>query len=359
MSLRRAAIALVVSSFCAVGVSELAAHVLARAGRIPFQQFRTTPAPAFWAYNNTSFGMWHVPGASFRHTTSCFDVIYHVNSYGARDVERARRSAAPRHVVLGDSLIEGWGIADGERMTDRLEASSGVASLDFGTAGGFGTVQEMMLYRTLASTFDHSDVLLFVLPANDFSDNDPAQYPEKRYRPYMRRRASGEYEIYYTVAFENRDQELLGPPARVLNEVSNDVVLLNLVRQTYGWWSHRHDTAPLYGSVDEQAIDVMGESIRELARDAGTHPVVVFLAPVQKELDAYLRTGNAGMLEAQLAASVKPAVNVRVVDLLPDFIAYARQHELPTSAFFHPCDEHWSPLGHAVAAEAVSRTLIR
>ena len=42
--------------------------------------------------------------------------------YGARDAERAR--VAPqrrRHVVLGDSFVEGYGVAEGERLTRSVE----------------------------------------------------------------------------------------------------------------------------------------------------------------------------------------------------------------------------------------------
>jgi len=140
--------------------------------------------PTFWADLNRDFGVWHPRYVRFRHTDACWDVTYQTNSYGARDAERrVRPSAHRRYVVLGDSFIEGYAIPDGERLTDRLNVSPDEEFLNFGTAGAFGTVQELVLYRTLAASFEHSDVLLFVLPLNDFSDNDPQYFPRSRYRP--------------------------------------------------------------------------------------------------------------------------------------------------------------------------------
>jgi hypothetical protein len=80
--------------------------------------YRVTAMPTFWADLNRYFGVWHRPHARFRHAEACWDVTYQANSYGARHVERPTRSSAHRrHVVLGDSFIEGYAIPDGERLT--------------------------------------------------------------------------------------------------------------------------------------------------------------------------------------------------------------------------------------------------
>ena len=48
-------------------------------------------------------------------------------------------------------------------------------------------------------------MFLFLLPANDFADNDPSNFPPDRYRPYLRKSAvSGDYELYYSVEYEKR-----------------------------------------------------------------------------------------------------------------------------------------------------------
>jgi lysophospholipase L1-like esterase len=339
-------------------VAEGVVRVLVWRGVEAYRRYRTTSAPTFWADIDRGFGVWHRPLSSFHHVMPCWDVTYHANSYGARDIERSRRSPAPRrHVVVGDSYVEGYGVADSARFTNLLEASTGEEFLNFGTAGGFGTVQELVLYRTLGASFEHSDVLLFVLPANDFADNDPAQYPPERYRPYLRRTGHG-YETYYTVRFEDRNPGVMRRSTRVLNWLSNRIYLANLAHQAYDNRGGRPSTEPLsYEGFADADLDVMAEAIRELGASAGPRPVTVFLIPIQEDLDQSMKTGRQYRLAERLAASVASAANVHVIDLLPDFVADARQHQRPASAFFLSCDQHWSAIGHAVAAEAVARHL--
>jgi lysophospholipase L1-like esterase len=300
--------------------------------------------------------VWHPPNATFRHAEKCWDVTYHSNSYGARDVERARRSAAPRrHVVLGDSFVEGYGLPDGDRLTDRLSASTHEEFLNFGTGGAFGTIQELALYRTLASNFDHSDVLLFVLPMNDFSDNDPRYWSARRYRPYLRSTGNG-YETYYTVPFERRDTDTLSSAMIGWNRLSNRLVAVNLVRQAIERRIHPRIQPATYESYpghSQRDVDVMAEAIRELGAAASGRAVRVFLIPVQTDLDGYINDGTRYDLPERLTRTIGSSANVTVIDLLPHFVRYAAQHHVPASAFFLDCDAHWSALGNAVAADAV------
>ena len=124
----------------------------------------------YWADIHRSFGTWHRPGSRYRHQSACFDVAYTANSYGARDKERDLKTHAPRFIVLGDSFVEGYGLERGHRLSDRLEARSGIAHLNFGVGGDVGPIQYYLIYETLARRFSHEGVLVGVFPANDFKD---------------------------------------------------------------------------------------------------------------------------------------------------------------------------------------------
>jgi hypothetical protein len=353
--------AALVSAVISLAVAEGGVRLLARRGAVPYRLFRTTENSAFWADVNRDFGVWHLPNASFHHVTACIDATYHSNSYGARDRERSRQSAGSRRtVVLGDSFVEGHGIADGLRMTDQLEQSTGIEHLNFGTGGAFGTIQELVLYRSMASSFDHSDVLLFVLPANDFTDNDPRQWPARRYRPYLRKRSDGA-DVYYTVKFEDRDLDPLSWRKQWINWLSNHLYVLNVVREIRDGWrgpSNRQTSQEIAASYDgftDDGIDVMTEALRELGASAGARRVRVFIIPVQSDLDASVRSGRPFPLIERLKSAMGAVSNLRVVDLLPDFVEYAKDHRVSTSAFFQSCDFHWSALGNTVAAAAVRK----
>src|SRR5258708_2724871 len=122
------------------------------------------------------------------HQGGCFSVQYTTNSYGARDVERSLHFSKPRTVVLGDSMIEGLGLADQDRLTNILEKDTGREYLNFGTSGDFGPLQYALLYKTLAAKFDHDTVVVGLLPDNDFHDMSPEWgkvHHADRYRPYF------------------------------------------------------------------------------------------------------------------------------------------------------------------------------
>jgi hypothetical protein len=141
-----------------------------------------------------AWGVWGVPGSVSRHTSSCFDVEYRFNSYGARDVERTERAplGGTRWIVLGNSFVEGFGISESERITNRLEERLGKEFLNFGMSGHFGPLQYLILYRELAMKFEHAGLIVGFLPHNDFIDNNAAYWAKnyggahnRRYRPYL------------------------------------------------------------------------------------------------------------------------------------------------------------------------------
>ncbi|HCU23564.1 MAG TPA: hypothetical protein DF383_00995, partial [Deltaproteobacteria bacterium] len=145
----------------------------------------------FW--QEIKFGAWHRPHSVFRHKKSCFDVEYHSNGEGMRDPERPRHSRQSRTVMLGDSFVEGWGLPEGKRISDLLEQATGREFLNFGTSGYVGQTHAYLLYKNLVKNFSHDEVLLGILPSNDFSDDDYEANKDKgRYIIFWK----GEYPDY-------------------------------------------------------------------------------------------------------------------------------------------------------------------
>ena len=146
---------------------------------LPLPSYSASGRDPFWEMTSPDFGVWHRPNASFRHQRACFDVVYTSNAYGMRDHAVEMKSSAPRVVVLGDSFVEGWGVAYGNRFVDRLENLTGLEHLAFGTSGAFGPTSEWQLYKALGSKFDHDAVILEILPDNDFADDMPLRYKSR------------------------------------------------------------------------------------------------------------------------------------------------------------------------------------
>jgi hypothetical protein len=300
---------------------------------------------------------------------ACFEVENASNSWGARDRERTLHSLKKqRYLVLGDSFTEGYGVAQEKRFSELLEKRTGEEVLNFGISGNFGTIQEWQLYKHLGQKFDHSEVWLFFLPANDFDDNDPEQFPKGRYRPYLRENTSGNLELFYPVSFGAREEpKPMSRSRRIRRVFYNNIYLLNVIRQ----FGDAFESSSLKDAVDKvqasasrsryqefsaQDMKRVLYSFEQIANLAETRPFRIFIIP--REVD-FLAAGNSGKPHSPLVQAfqnfAKSRENVFVVDLLPRFLDYASKNNISRDAFFLPCDGHWSELGHEVVAGIVEQ----
>ena len=310
-------------------------------------------AESYWWGGHPELGVWRHPNASFEHRSACFDVAYRTNSAGARDVERERSASRPRVVVLGDSFLEGWGIADGRRLSDRLEAATGIEHLNFAMSH-FGPYQEVLAYRTLAKRYDHDGVLIGILPANDFVDSDLdlalglADY-EYRYRPYLVgdppdytrfdyresawRRALREYSYAFNALL--RAQVLLASPA---SGTGPSAPADPAARRFPSW----------YYDFGEAQVARLEWILKQLVREAEGRPVEVVLIPVA---DDFRRQAVSGA--NPLGARLVRIEGLRVLDLLPAMAnpqgAWGR--------YFLACDYHWNSDGNEAASRRVMAAL--
>jgi len=350
-----AAVTLLLATLAAAGLFELATRALVASGRI---EAPTPPATTgdFWVGDHPTFGVWHRPNRSFVHETACFRQEYRTNSVGARDAERARSSSARRVVVLGDSFIEGWGVATAERMSDRLEAATGIEHLNFGMAH-FSPYQSYLVYRDLASGFTHDAVLLGVLPVNDLLDLDSRmvqQAPsyEYRYRPYLVGGPSGFREVFlrepFLSGFLRRHSYGYDALSFTWHRLLRDDVLVEPAPKLSSGLVHS-----CFFEYDELQVGLLEEVLRRLTGLAHDKLVVVILIPAHRDLVRYHQSGNSPL--ALRLAGAGRRDGYRVIDLSPylhDFTPSWDQY------YLLPCDYHWSALGNAVAARAVQQELV-
>ena len=309
---------------------------------------------SFWTVENPHFGVWHAPNADHVHVTACYSLHYQSNSYGARDRERTLISEVPRVVVLGDSFIEGFGLKRNARLTDRLEDATSVPHLNFGTSGGFGPTQYLQLYRHLAKSFSHDEVLVGLLPDNDFLDNDPEHARANNdpgYKPVFVQDQSG-----YKLEIMNKDA--LGTPERdkrrafrrgLRNIARNFTFSANAIDYLKAMSKVWSSTGPLAYSNNQGYsgyYDATAEQIRrvkfvlnELVKEAYPRSVRIVLIPRLSDIATYQQRGPSPLAEMFTEIT-------SVVDLLPVFATHPNPAKL-----FNGCDGHWSSAGAALAAE--------
>jgi hypothetical protein len=303
----------------------------------------------FWDGRHPVFGVWHAPRVSATHRTPCFDVAYHANSVGARDVERRRGVDGPRVVLLGDSYFEGWGLAEGQRVGDLLERATGVEHINLAMSH-FGPFQEFLAYRDLGEQYAHTAVVIGIYPMNDFFDldyevakNSPGYY--YRYRPYL----VGDYPDYQVLDYRE------GPLHRFLRK---DVFAFNVLDAAYDRFRTPvagFDAPPsfqdrsgqvhsfFYDYSDRQFL-LLRASLERLVDAARGKKVVVVLIPSPPDFLRFHQAGSDRL--ARDLAALDALKGETIVDLLPEM--YRRSTDW--SEFYFTCDVHWNALGHWEAA---------
>ena len=311
----------------------------------------------FWDGDHPVFGVWHHPRTTATHRTSCFDVRYRTNALGARDVERAQRSAQPRVMALGDSYLEGWGVDQEHRLTNLLEQASGIPIMNLAMSH-FGPYQELLAYREFGPRFEHRGVLVGVLPMNDFYDLD-LQVARRspgylyRYRPYL----AGTFPDYRRTDYHESDtRRFLRHESAAFNALA------------FAWYAlagreeDSFDRPPAFAaksgvvhsfyydySLDEFLL--LRYCLEQIAEAANGRPVLVVLLPAPPDFPRYAQSGPPPL--ARELDAIGQEHGFRVVDLLPEMARRSRDW----SEYFFACDYHWNEHGNAVAAQILAERL--
>jgi hypothetical protein len=327
---------------------------LSASGRLPIAIPSYSPGNVgsrFWTDADPCFGVWHAPGSSFRHVTREFSCHYQANAWGMRDRERDKAARSdPRVVVLGDSFIEGWGVATPDRMSDRLESATGREYLNFGTSGSFGPTQYLMLYSRFARQFEPSALIIALLPDNDFLDDDPA---------YVRTLHASRVRPFFTGAKPDYTLTLQRPPPPAAAARWLEQCLLHFTYTGNAWKYYkkviRHrqvtTTAAYAGYFDftQAQWDRLEHVLGEFRKAAPGLPTLVLTIPCDTDFRRVDAAGPAplpGKLRAACAA-----LGLQYLDLMPAL----RAAEGGWERCYYKADRHWNALGNAVAAEAVRR----
>ena len=305
---------------------------------------------AYWRGDHPEFGVWHAPGLAYEHRTRCYDLEYRTNSVGARDVERPLRSQQPRVVVLGDSYLEGWGVSESERLSNLLEEQTGIEHLNFAMSH-FGPYQEYLVYRSLASRFDHDAVLVGVLPANDFVDIDfeearKHRYYRFHYRPYL---VGDPPDLRHVYPREPRWRRWLRHWSYTGSAVITAVEARARERAAVEV-AQTGERAWFYDFGDRQAR-LLEAVLERLAAEAAGKRVTVVLIPTLTDLRSHARFGPDPLSVRLRAAGERSGY--RVVDLLPSMAEYTQRWP----RYFLRCDYHWSAFGNAIAANLLREAL--
>ncbi len=361
VGLRRLASTLLVVVLVAASI-EFACFVwedfISPSGWRPRYAQRPVEVVAPWLTESDPWGAWHLPNVTSHQEKSCFSVTLRSNAYGARDRERELAGNPHRTIVLGNSFAEGFGVEAEERVSDLLEQKLKREFLNFGAQYDFGPLQYQIIYDKLASRFTHDQVLILFLPDNDFTDNDLDFWRRyrvdfsRRYRPYYQTTADG-YAPYYPVPNPKdpvAPAALPGLFASVVNTVADNSWAVAAYRDVRLSDSRPKHYSGYFEFSDAQLQAVLW-SFGQIKRLAGSRNVTIAIIPRRNDFARVAAEGRNRLGDIMQRFGAENGIDiVDLLRLMPTI-------EPDTDKYFLPCDEHWSPLGHRIAAEALEKTL--
>lgn len=317
----------------------------ARQGLFPGAPPSYSPGHPFWDGDHPLFGAWHHPNARWDHTKTCFSATYESNSHGARDVEREIASDAPRVIVLGDSIVEGWGLPREVRFSDVLEQRTGVEHLNFGMSH-FSPYQQYLVYRDLAKRFSHEAVIVTINAVNDFVDLDlelatGRHAYEYSYRPYLVADGGAFRHV------DRRESSL----RRSLRHYTHTFPLIDAARRAIRYRAG----PPIPYGFEERAFAVLERTLDLFAREVDGRPLIVVLIPFPRNMKRYDASGSDPLFE-RLAAFAE-GTGIQIVNLLPPMHAKTRSLKRRWNHYVFHCDMHWNAFAHATAAGLIREAL--
>ena len=304
------------------------------------------------------WGAWHEANKTFSHTKSCFDVLMTFNEVGARDETFANLSENSL-VLLGDSFAQGYGVSYEDTSQFLIEKDLGLTVANLGTAGNFGPLQELLIYKEYQN-LNHNGLIVYLLPENDFTDND-VNSPKSltRYRPYFSNTGNPLVPFY----FPESEQNILS---------SGYMRDIKLFIKGYLWSKNAiHTGLIIYReAVKKNGATDVGKSFfydantlqqtnlllayEEILNLAQKRDVLIVIIPTIKDMkinkmkasfDSYKQLE---WYQGLKAFESRQQHKVSILNLMDHHPSNAAE------LFFDPaCDSHWSPQGNSWAAKII------
>jgi len=343
---------------------EFASWIVLRAGLVPdILKSRGVTSPIHdkfhgleWRNEKSDWGAWHIPNAHSRHVKSCFDVTYTSNNVGARDSSDYDLALPGSSILLlGDSFAEGLGVSENMTLAAKLQTLTRRKVLNFGTSFDFGPLQYYLIYKKFASKFPHKTLLILFLPANDFSDNDPASLAVygKRHRPYYIRSKSSEFSYFYPINSVKVSSFAPDVKSNLLKEIFGRSSGFRLARNVKLIFTHRLNSQERavpgwFGASNYQIKAALFyiSKIINVAEQRGVKDIKILAIPNLEDIDysisRRISSNQAPWYDAfsDLASANENITFINGFDVLPPDVHQRRR-------LFLPCDGHWSSFGNS------------
>jgi hypothetical protein len=358
------------------------------------------------------FGWVLQSGARYRNylPEAAIEVAY--NSEGWRDMEHSKEKpeGTMRILVLGDSFMEAYSVDlkdSFHTQAEKIMRNDGIHAefVNMGT-GGYGTLQEYLVYQEAGRRYAADIVLLGFYVSNDVTNNSMelesllvSDKSEIHSRPFLDPDEPSEWkivEVDFNGAQRRFDESQTSnyPLGRTLTRRSVILWILSeevtrVVNQILSFFENSEQTVAEDEEVDRaqmdfalsgvhycdeppeftRAWDITKRIFVRLKHDVESNGgrLIVFTVPSIDESSAVneKERGNTSSHAGSVCLGAAPGykrlhrmlgeLGVDLIDLLPDFRKAAQEDNIE---LFRTSDKHWNPAGHALAAERVVSDLM-
>ncbi|MFN8393429.1 MAG: SGNH/GDSL hydrolase family protein [Bacteroidia bacterium] len=300
------------------------------------------------------------------------------NSEGMRGDEwETKRS--PKIALLGDSFLAALTISDQFHLTKTLQAHTGGEIWNAGVSG-YGTYQELLIWRKLIAPRRPDITVLFMFLENDIRDNHCGlcRAEGQPYCPCLEVSAGA---IKERMDFEVRQPEQ-GLKAWLLRNCLTCRLVRNLRRDrdtkpASGIFFDKESFAyniyrPGLGHQWEEGWQGTEWTLRQLKQECdaiGSKLLIVNVPGLfqlandwQAEMAEQIGTDSIPSdfkidYPIQRLQTMADSAGIALLDMQPAFLQYRDQHHLQKPWFGWCCDGHWNPVGHRLAADLVHNRL--
>ena len=323
--------------------------------RVLFPGWAPVSAERLLWRHHPGLGWFHVPNCESRFRHRDFDISVRTNELGLRDGPVVRRASpgAIRCLVLGDSFAWGYGVEEDERFSERIEALQPALQMINAGVSGYGTDQQLLLYRMLGPRLK-PDLVLVLLHGNDFTNNvSRVQYWHAK--PLFGLRDGCLVQVVDSVRAPGLKQRL----GKFI--LGRTYLYAHLYRRLWkpieaALSGRRHRARdrngdgprprPVTGRGDdgEDAYDqrLTAELLKHLGREVSAHGGRLVVVSVPMDGAEHL----ARFLARELAEAGIPYLPLD-----------AAMHGHSADEIYFPHDRHWTPAGHRIAAQATAAFL--
>jgi hypothetical protein len=261
-------------------------------------------------------------------------------------------------IVIGDSIVEGLTVSNSQLMTSLLSNLQGKLVANLGQSA-YGPQQELVVLKRFGLPLQPRTVVWMFFEGNDLSDVigywDALRHPPSFWRSFFARS--------FTRNVLKEVRGLSAPPAK-LTGVKHSAVLHTSTGDKltvyFGYSSN---------SLSKDDLSALDETVRTLTiahllcAAQGARLMVVFVPDKFRVFRRFCQFPEASECRNwginDLPERLQKAVGsisseVGFLDLTPNLVNGVKTEGLP----YYPDDEHWSPQGHKIAAEAINSYLL-